>query len=210
MLISHTKKFLFIHIYKNAGTSINVALLPHCAGLIHRTYVKASIRLNIPVPSKINPFLYATHIKAKSVVKKMGMDEFQRYFSFAVVRNPWDWQVSQYKYMKKNKKHFQHDIIRKMADFDEYIVWRCNYDVRYQKDYLVSENDELLVNYIARYESLEEDFEKVCSRLGIEAQLPRLNVSNHIPYQEYYTTQTRDLVAKTFVRDIEYFGYEFD
>ena len=29
MIISHSKKFIFIHIYKTAGTSISQALLPH-------------------------------------------------------------------------------------------------------------------------------------------------------------------------------------
>lgn len=210
MIISHKNKFLFIHIYKNAGTSIKVTLLPHCFGTLHSYYVRLSRKLNIPIPSKINPYLYGGHIKAKDLIEVMGWESYQQYYTFAVVRNPWDWQVSQYKFMKKNPKHFQHQFIKKMTDFDEYIQWRCNYEVRFQKDYVCSEKGELIVNFVARFENLENDFPKICSNIGIKADLPRLNVSNNTPYQEFYTAETRDLVAKTFIKDIEYFEYEFE
>ncbi|TVP99002.1 MAG: transposase [Balneolaceae bacterium] len=210
MIISHKKKFLFIHIYKNAGTSIQVALLPHCIGLLHSYYVRFSRKFNIPIPKKINPYLYGSHSKAKDINEKMGSENFQQYFSFAVVRNPWDWQVSQYKFMRKNPKHFQHEFIKKMTDFDEYIRWRCTHEVRFQKDFVCSDNDELLVNFIARFEKLDSDFGKICSILGIDATLPKLNVSNNIPYQKFYTDETRDLISKTFARDIEYFEYKFE
>jgi hypothetical protein len=97
-----------------------------------------------------------------------------------------------------------------MTDFDEYIRWRCTHEVRFQKDFVCSDNDKLLVNFVARFEKLDSDFGKICSILGIDAALPKLNVSNNIPYQKFYTDETRDLVSKTFARDIEYFEYKFE
>jgi len=75
--------------------------------------VRFCIKFNFPIPKKINPYLDGSHSKAKDINEKMGSENFQQYFSFAVVRNLWDWQVSQYNFMRKNPKHFQHEFIKK-------------------------------------------------------------------------------------------------
>ena len=57
---------------------------------------------------------------------------------------------------------------------------------------------------------MNEDFKTICDNIGINVTLPKLNVSNEIPYQEYYNNKTRDLVARAFEKDIELFEYQFD
>ena len=55
-----------------------------------------------------------------------------------------------------------------------------------------------------------DDFDKVCSEIGVNAHLPRLNVSNKKPYQEYYSKKSIKLVSEAFHSDIELFGYDFE
>ncbi len=125
------------------------------------------------------------------------------------MRNPWDWQVSLYNFALKDTNHHQHDLIQKLGSFDEYIKWRCENEVRFQKDFIYSSEGELLVDFVGRFESIGDDFKKICSRIGISASLPKLNVSNSKAYQQFYTDETRELVRRTFDSDIVLFEYDF-
>lgn len=113
----------------------------------------------------------------------MGQAKFDSYFSFAFVRNPWDWQVSLYTFMLKNKNHYQHNLAKSFSGFTEYIEWRCREDVRFQRDFVFSKDGKQLVNFIGRFENLEKDFNYICSQIGISVILPKFNQSGHRPYE---------------------------
>ena len=208
MLMSRKHNFIFIHIYKNAGTSITSALKPYAGNIFHRNLGRFLHKLDIPTDLDIHPFY--DHVKAHEIIEKIGEEEFKSYFTFAIVRNPWDWQVSLYKYMLKEKTHYQHNLIRSLGSFDEYIKWRCGNEVEFQKDFIYSNNNKILVDFVGRMENLDHDFKTICSRIGITASLPKLNVSNTKPYQQYYTDETIDLVGITYKPDIDCFNYEFE
>ena len=206
MLISEKHNFIFIHIYKNAGNSITHALRPFALSQWQWRARQGLEILSIPSPF-FDPHPFNGHIKASEIIDSLGRDKFNCFFSFAIVRNPWDWQVSLYNYMLKDKTHHQHELAKELGNFEEYIKWRCENEVRYQKDFIYSSNNELLVNFVGRYENLGTDFNLICSRIGISASLPKLNVSNYKPYQDYYTEKTRDLVRQAFEPDIKTFDY---
>ena len=54
-----------------------------------------------------------------------------------------------------------------------------------------------------------EEFKKICTTIGIRAELPHLNISNKTNYRKFYTDKTRELVRKSYKTDIELFEYEF-
>lgn len=207
MLLSVKRQFIFIHIYKNAGTSITNALMPFASGRLGRVASGCLRMFNISTPFDPQPF--ARHSTASEIVELLGEETFHSFFTFAVVRNPWDWQVSLYKYMLKQTKHQQHNFVKSLAGFDEYIRWRCAEEVRFQKDFVCSEDGELLVDFVGRFETIDRDFNAICSRIGISASLPRMNVSGTEPYREYYTEETENLVRQTFEPDVLRFGYDF-
>lgn len=207
MLISKKHKFLFIHIYKNAGTSITNALLPFAANEWQWFASRALKKFNLLAP--FHPSPYPMHIKGPELISVMGKEAFESYFSFAIVRNPWDWQVSLYRYMLKDPIHPQHELAKTFGSFDRYIQWRCHEEVRCQKDFIYSQDNQLLVDFVGKFETLDTDFRSICARIGIAAVLPKLNVSNETPYRQYYTDETRDLVRRTFAPDIKLFGYDF-
>ncbi len=208
MLISNKYKFVFVHIYKNAGTSITEALAPFAANryqfAVSNFFARAGYSWLYPQP-------YPLHISAIDLAEKMGEARFRSYYSFAIIRNPWDWQVSLYTFaLRKKRKSRHHQMIANFSGFDEYIHWRCAEDVHFQRDFVFSKDDKQSVNFIGRYENLANDFAHICAQIGISASLPMLNVSKSRPYQTYYTDETRELVRRTFAPDIELFGYAFE
>ncbi len=207
MLLSKKHNFIFVHIYKNAGTSITNALRPFAANKYEILASKALKKINITPFFDPQPF--HQHIKAQEIIDLIGEKNFDSYYSFAIVRNPWDWQVSLYHYMLKDKNHHQHELVKSFDNFEEYVRWRCKSEVRFQKDFIYFNDNKLLVNFVGRFENLESDFKKICQNIEIDATLPRLNVSNEIPYQEFYNEETKALVATAFSIDIETFGYSF-
>ena len=239
MLISDKYEFIFVHIYKNAGISITTALMPFAAtpGQINLdnflrkfevSYLYPLVIKNNSSPqewaSNILNNLYErmtflshhpqpvyNHASATEIISKIGKERFDSYFSFGIVRNPWDWQVSLYRFMLESITHPKRKLIMKLGSFDNYIRWRCEVDVRYQKDFLFLENGEQQVDFIGKYENLEADFQEICRHIGISAKLPKLNQSTkNKSYQEYYTAETIELVRKTFAPDIDLFGYDFE
>lgn len=204
MLISSKHHFIFIHVYKTAGTSIKIALRPFAESRWERMY-KAIFKA-VGLRYKKLP----RHISASKLIEQMGKEAFDSYFSFAFVRNPWDWQVSLYTFMLRMPLHRQHELMKQLGSFDAYIKWRCTEEVRFQKNFICSETGEPLVDYVGRFERLEEDFATICNRIGIKTSLPKLNVSNKKPFQEFYTEETRELVRRTFEPDIRLFHYDFE
>jgi len=183
MLVSHSKKFVFFHLYKVAGTSVKRALNPY-------------------KEAKGRPHTKPSEIKDKNLLN---------YFKFCFVRNPWDWQVSLYFYMLLKKNHRQHALIKSM-NFEQYIEWRVNYECFTQYEWL-SENGNLSgnidIDFIGKYEFLNSDFNKICDILKIGCSLPYKNKTNHKHYTEYYTEKSKKIIEKAFKKDINFFGYSF-
>ena len=112
-------------------------------------------------------------------------------------------------FILKEKKHPQHDFVKKFGGFKEHIVWRCENRAVRQKDFIYSKHNEMLVDFVGKYENINTDFKKICAHIGISASLPKLNVSNTLQYQRFYGDRTKELVRQTFEPDIALFEYDF-
>ena len=104
---------------------------------------------------------------------------------------------------------------------DEKLVFKITHLIP-QHDYLCDSKGKILVDFVGRFENLQDDFDKVCDKIGMpRTKLPHTNTTKYIKksgggweldnkhYTEYYDEMTKDIVAKQFKRDIQYFGYKF-
>lgn len=79
-----------------------------------------------------------------------------------------------------------------------------------QTDWILDSNNKKIVNFIGRYENLQQDFNTICDRILIpKKNLNILNKTNHLYYKDYYTEKTKKIVESMYLKDINYFKYKF-
>lgn len=166
MTINHEKKLIFIHIPKNAGTSIIKAMGFEniCTG-VENLYMDKSIEK------------YKEHYQ----------DYWNDYTKFTSIREPIDRFISAYKFarMKESgwfsgigkEKHQHYELCNKM-DINEYTSYlyknpkEFNRWIAPQTCIISNENNEIEIDYFVRFENLKEDLNKI----GIES-IEKLNSS---------------------------------
>ncbi len=209
MLISHSKKFIFIHNYKVAGTSIESALCDYS----NPSFTSSSIKDKLLLISKIYPEVYSgnfsRHISAPELKSLAPEKLFENYFKFGFVRDPWDWQVSLYTYMLKEVGHHQHKLAKSFKGFDDYIEWRVNEDLRLQKDFFYDKSGKCLMDFIGKFETIESDMAYIFNKFAMPARLQHLNKSrNTKDYLHLYSARSLKIVEEAFKEDIIAFGYQ--
>jgi hypothetical protein len=210
--LSYTHRFIFIHVYRAGGQSVSAALSPYS------TVPRRTLLARVPLARRLaKRQLYSLrgynhgHIKARELKAALPPEIFETFFKFTFVRNPWDWHVSIYHYIRQRTDHPHHEFYKSLHTFDTYLDWQINTEgVELQSEFVLSESGDMLVDFVGRYETLAEDFEAVCDRIGIESALPHVNRSRHADFRDYYTPETRELVEEVYRADIELFGYRFD
>jgi hypothetical protein len=194
MRISHKHKFVFIAIPKTASSTIRNAVDEY-----------SDIR---SVGDTTSP--YHWHIKARDLKKHFKNKgwNWDEYFKFCFVRNPWDRLVSLYTYFQRRKY-----LPLPIDGGPHYTTWLSDRFRDKRSDsgaiYYAAGKD-ILVDFIGKTENLQEDFDIICDKIGIPTQkLPYENKTKHKHYTEYYDDETKQLVAEKYAKDIEHFGYEF-
>jgi hypothetical protein len=211
-MMSRAKGFIFIHMPKAAGSSVAAALRPHDDHpFLNRPMIR-KIRNRIGLGRVHAPAagveLFRHHATAVEVRTQIGAEAFGRLFSFGFVRNPWDFYVSAYHYIRKVRFHPRHGGANRQ-DFRAFVADWLNTGGAPLAPCVCDENGRQLVDFVGRYETLEEDFAMVCARLNVADTLPHVNRSDRSAYKDYYDDATRALVAHVNRRDIEAFDYKF-
>jgi hypothetical protein len=203
MIISDTRRFVFVHVFKVGGTSMRAVLEPHATIPVYGLAGRPELGV------QAEPALHK-HATALELRNCADPRLWKQYFKFAFVRNPWDWQVSLYHYMISDPFNPHYEEVRSWGSFDAYIRWRCAHAPAPQSAFVCDESGKLIVDFVGRFERIHEDFGAISERLGLgRVDLPHLKKVDHPPYQELYTAETRSLVARAFEQDIRMFTYDF-
>lgn len=226
MIVSFSKNFLFLKSPKTASTSIEEALSWSCDPLVDIVTIdKASGRPGFN--TRKNQLF--NHITPQMLFDKkvLTLSQFESMNKIATVRNPWEVQVSRW-WMHVDKVETDPAKSYKGLSIEE-IESRYQQDFRQwlidyfptDRGYLVNEDvyyfypsGKYMLQYVIRYENLWQDFQKVSKILKLNKvdKLPRFHSQHRkMPdhYREYYTSETRDLIAYHYQRHIEQFGYKF-
>jgi len=209
VLLSESKRFLFVHVQKTAGTSITELLAPYALAPSASRLNKLASDLGLRRDwRRCHLRRHAPLARAERLLPR---ELFRSLFKFAFVRNPWDRLVSWYAYILEDRQHHRHRTVRGLPDFAAFVRSKAGKRRASQWWMLQDSAGRLGVDFVGRYEHLERDIAEVCSRLGIgQRPLARAKASRHAPFQTFYTPALADFVARHWAREIEAFGYGFD
>jgi len=209
MLISDSHKFIFIHIRKSAGGSIKDTLKP--VSIVLNKSRKAKIKSRfLKLETNYHEFAFRQHCSILKVKEVMPKAIFNDYFKFAFVRNPYTRLVSEYEYIKRHPDHGRHKKVNKM-NFREYIQYQSKRSDAHQIKMLADKKGELQMDFIGKYENLQEDWNYICSKLNIAStELSHRKKAAKVNYADYYNDENRDVVSKLWKKDLEVFGYNYE
>ena len=206
MLISDSHKFIFVHVRKAAGSSIRDTLEPLSLVKPTDTWSKLKSRF-FNVETDYHKYAFRQHDDINAAKRLMPEDLFESYFKFAFVRNPWDRLVSEYEFIRRRSDHGRHSKVIKM-DFDKYIVYQSRRFDAHQINMLADKNGKVLMDFVGKFENLQDDWNRVTEKLGIKnKELSHRKKAGIKDYSSYYTPETRALVGELWKKDIEAFGY---
>ena len=227
MIICHEHKFIFIKTRKTAGTSIETALSMFCGESDSLTSLSSedeSARKdlglrgmqNIHVPllryskvdlvnlAKLQRKRFHNHSPAAEVRRYVGKDKWSKYFVFCVERNQFDRAVSQYFW--KNRK------LTEKPDMTEFFRTLSTPSMSNWNVY--SSKDELLVDKVLRYESLDQELSEVGNLLGINIDISSIHAKSHTRtdkrnYTEIIDNKSRLIIEERCAKEIKHFGYQW-
>ena len=218
MPISHPLQAIFVHIPKTAGTSVEAALGMHGdkTDIGIRPYYNQTPDLEHLYGGNLQ---HMTAARLRIVLQDDGL--FQRYFKFAVVRNPWERLVStcawsDQKWVRGSElasTEFDrlvrelYGAFRAAKTSSRPLVLPAHLEP--QVSYVLDDRRQPMLDFTARYENLAADWERIRTRLGVNAALPVRMRSHHRPYREYYDEETRAMVAEIYAEDARAFDYAF-
>lgn len=219
-MISHDEKYVFVHIPKTAGTSIE-KLLGHFEELERGMQDHRTVREMLSVtPGELIKVAGSEGVvqaarELRGVLRyseRMSQEAFAGYFSFAIVRNPFARVVSWYKNIMRDEIHQQNRNVPADISFSDFLIhhgWHT--ELRPQMAWIKDRNGRVAVDYVGRFEALGEAMQTIASRLGrTEADLPHLLDGGSDSHTTFYDNASRKRVAERYAEEIELFGYSFD
>ena len=197
---------MFVAFQKTGSSSIEYALEPY-----RNLPLEALMRCRYKIGKYRDEREAFKHISPDKIADLAWPIDTTDYYRFAFVRNPWDRLVSLYHYHRGNPDNPHHPKAAKL-NFDEWVRSGGTGSFKKQmSQFFYDDAGNLLVDYIGRYESINEDFSNICEKIGINVELPVRNRSKRkADYRTYYNEETVDLVRQLCAKDIEMFGYNFD
>lgn len=215
-MIDHQRKCIFIHISKCAGSSIETGF-----------GIKTSDN-----SEKNNPNLYGWNSKAKLHLQHatpqqlfdfdlITEKEWNTYFKFIVVRNPYSRSVSDYFWMMEEVKvsdsfeNFMNlsgafEIIK---DRNNPKTFRADH-LNKQHDYFFLNGKPIIYDKIIRFENIYNGLKELKEVFN----LPRdsfnrknnASKSNFAHYSHFYNTKRKRLVEEKFGEDLDFLNYDFE
>jgi len=191
LIICPSKKFLYFRLPKNAGTSIYINIL----------------KVELPDCMQMKYFKE----KYDEALNSLTLEDFNSWFKFVIVRNPYARAVSSYVYLQQfrdSRGHTTLESFLKSVKEGEGSQRFKTHTMPQHPGYM--HDGELFCDYIGKVEELEECWPSLADRLGVSRELPHANKSGARHYSHYYDAVTKAMVEEIYSVDFEYLNYRFE
>ena len=205
MIISHAHRFIFFAVPRTGTHALRAALQPHLAKGDWQQQALGEQR-RIPIAQLAQS--RHGHLSLRQVQASLPETIWRSYFKFAVVRHPCDRFVSACAFLnRRNPDHAGNELsFMKSAIGVERFQRRVL--IRPQIELLADETGQPGMDFIGRYEQLQQSFDEVCRRIGIPATgLSRSNSSAHADFRDCYDAELLALVNDFYRRDFQQWDY---
>ena len=190
-------KCIFIHIPKTAGISVTKSLF--------------------------GEFQDTNHLSLRRYRLIFGNADFNSYYKFTFVRNPWEKVFSCYRFLKKGgtksyHKKWKEEVLDEYNDFNIFVKKWINFQNIYSFSHFIPQHwfitlnsEKLKVDFIGKFENLDKDFKKISSKLNLNQNLLHLNKSdsNKRIYTNFYNQESIDIIGRIYKEDIDLFKYDY-
>lgn len=225
MIVSHKHKFIFVKTRKTAGTSLEIGLSQYCGPddiitpiTAEDEQVRSDLRFRGPQnfriptnwrqPRKIilsalrKPQQFYNHMPARDIIYHLGKDVWNDYFKFTIEREPYGKAISRYYWSTSEPRPTIEDYLQTvptylLSNWDHYSI-----------------NDHVSVDFVIRFEHLNDDVKSIQSQLGLEEiTMPRAKGhyrKDRSHYSEVLSPAARDRIELVCSKEIRCFGYAWD
>jgi hypothetical protein len=235
MLISHQHKFIFTKTKKTASTTVSDFFTRYC--------VESSYTSTDSVDEQVNELgvvgrrvlgkytskhKFDVNTTPRKIRMFLGSETFDDYVKFTVIRNPFDRAISIFYFVKNIENNlryiidprwrFKFEISENDSDIDLFKRWVTRYENSPQ-NYLTDRkmytiDNEMCMDYLIRFENLEEGIRKVCDRVSIQfvpeyIQKFKSHYRKRIHYTEFYSDREIQIMTNVLKYELEEFNYKF-
>jgi hypothetical protein len=231
-MISHKYKFIFTHIPRTSGSSIEEAFgyRKDSQGRKifnghqdHRTIkditpFSISNFLNYKNRSKnlvkrFNPINYNIN-KAKYAI--VNQKQFNLYFKFTVVRNPFSRVYSWYNScINGQKMRFKALGVPQDISLNDFIYKFAGHgNLKTQMDYITDYNEKIPYDFIGRFEDLDLVHRTLKANIYKNAKFDLVAAVKNkkvdpLQYRKFYNSDSRKFVEDFYSEELNYFNYDF-
>ena len=204
--------YIFVHIPKNAGTTINRILKKN-----EGSNIISNINMTNEELKYINNTFHNTLNFAHASFKSYKTPNKTIVF----VRNPFSRVVSLFHFQRLHKEHKFKDFLKKLYVNKKLVNYIKNDDnhVEIKFDLLKShyswKNQQFWISkepfFVGKFENLSEELKRLYKKMKIEyvEQIPHRKKSEHKPYRDYYDEETIAIIKDVYADDLKRFNYEF-
>lgn len=217
-MISESHKFIFVHIPKTGGNSIQSQIIRYSEDkLVSTNSLQDGVERFEVRHGNSGLRKHSTLTEYKKV---LDSDFFHSAFKFCVIRNPWDRLISFYFSPHRGKQNWDKGefirFARKVKPVRKFIQIEGvleKINSRLGTNLFPTNRNPLNIDldYVLKFESLNEDYEVLCKKLNIAFNpLPVRNKSTRDHYSKYYDSQLIQLIEELFEDEIRFGNYQFE
>jgi hypothetical protein len=203
-MVSTEFKFISVTPQKTGSTSMTDALMSFCG--ITKDDIELQFRDCFEITDEFGD--NGKHRIIKRIMSQWDSVypdmEIKDFYKFGSIRNPWERVISWYSMCGHTKdEEVNYEKLKDFINNHIYTGLMGMYDS-------FSYKGKLYVDDFIEFNTLQQDFKRICDNIGINPELKHLVCSDRKhPYQYYYNKETADLVERRWKKDITFFGYKF-